>query len=281
MQFGCANQSHRLTPAGSASSLPAPGVEDRVVVIDDEPLMRETLAANLDAAGIKSVPFAGGAAALAYFAEGGRASALLLDWSMPGMNGPEVLRRLRARGHDMPVIYLTGHTQPVFEETALADGAVDFVDKSRSFSIVLLRLKLALAGTKRRREAPEAPPEDGLRFDEDCARIYWRGARLKLTLSEVKIVRFLAAQPGRDVSYRAIYDQLRGEGFQAGYGEHGYRTNVRAIIRRIRRAFHSVDPGFDMIQNYPGFGYRWKAGPQTAAPETAAAAPAGCSPLHI
>lgn len=275
MQFGCPNQS-RAMPAQSGASEPLPGLDGCIAVIDDDPLMRDTLVANLDAAGFKTVSFACGAAALAYLAEGGRASALILDWSMPGMNGPEVLRRLRARGHDMPVIYLTGHTQSVFEETALADGAVDFVDKLRSFSIVLLRLKLALAGAKRRRDAAEPPPEDGLRFDEDCARIYWRGARLKLTLSEVKIVRFLAAQAGRDVSYRAIYDQLRGEGFQAGAGDNGYRTNVRAIIRRIRRAFHNVDPGFDMIQNYPGFGYRWKAGPETAAVE-----PAESPALHV
>lgn len=274
MQFGYPTESHPMPPHSGASAAAA-GMEDCVAVIDDEPLMRETLVANLDAAGFKTVSFAGGAAALAYFAEGGRASALLLDWSMPGMNGPELLRRLRARGHDMPVIYLTGHTQPVFEETALADGAVDFVDKSRSFGIVLLRLKLAVAGAKRRRDPVDAPPEDGLRFDDDCARVYWRGARLKLTLSEVKIVRFLAAQAGHDVSYRAIYDQLRGEGFQAGYGENGYRTNVRAIIRRIRRAFQTVDSGFDMIQNYPGFGYRWTAGPQAASDSTAIQ-PAAC-----
>lgn len=264
MQFDCATRPHDLAHK-NRSALPAPGLEDVVVVVDDDQLIRQTLAANLDAAGFKTVSFAGGPEALAYLAKGGRASALLLDWSMPGMNGPEVLRRLRARGHDMPVIYLTGYTQPVFEETALADGAIDFVDKSRSFGIVLLRLKLALAGAKRNQDGAAAPPDDGLRFDEESARIYWRGTRVKLTLSEVKIVHFIMAQAGRDVSYRAIYDQLRGEGFQAGEGEHGYRTNVRAIIRRIRRAFQTVDPTFDMIQNYPGFGYRWRPGAETAA----------------
>jgi two-component system response regulator ChvI len=263
MQFGCATQSRDLTQKNAP--LPAAGMDDIVAVIDDDLLMRQTLAANLDAAGFKAVSFAGGSDVLAYLGEGGQASVLLLDWSMPGMNGPEVLRRLRARGHDMPVVYLTGHAQPVFEETALADGAVDFVDKSRSFGIVLLRLRLALAGAKRRQDGGAAAHDDGPRFDEESARIYWRGSRVKLTLSEVKIVRFMMAQAGRDVSYRAIYDQLRGEGFQAGDGVHGYRTNVRAIIRRIRRAFQTVDPAFDMIQNYPGFGYRWKPGTETAA----------------
>ena len=60
--------------------------------------------------------------------------------------------------------------------------------------------------------------------------------------------------------YRALYDALHGDGFLAGQGEEGYRANVRAMIKRIRRKFVEVDPGFDALGTYAGFGYRWQVG---------------------
>ena len=64
-------------------------------------------------------------------------------------------------------------------------------------------------------------------------------------------------QQGGDVSYRQIYDIVRGKDFVAGYGPDGYRANVRSFIKRIRKKFRDVDDSFDGIENYPGFGYRW------------------------
>jgi two-component system response regulator ChvI len=55
---------------------------------------------------------------------------------------------------------------------------------------------------------------------------------------------------------------VRGEGFVAGDGDIGYRTNVRAFIKRIRQKFKDTDPNFAQIENYPGFGYRWLDEPE-------------------
>jgi two-component system response regulator ChvI len=70
-------------------------------------------------------------------------------------------------------------------------------------------------------------------------------------------VRLLANADDTDVSYRQIYDLVRGKDFIAGYGEEGYRVNVRSFIKRIRQKFRDVDDSFSCIENYPGFGYRW------------------------
>src|SRR3546814_7940754 len=78
-----------------------------------------------------------------------------------------------------------------------------------------------------------------------------------LTLTEFNIVRLLASVHESDVSYRQIYDLVRGKNFVAGYGEDGYRVNVRSFIKRIRQKFREVDDTFACIGNYPGFGYRW------------------------
>ena len=82
--------------------------------------------------------------------------------------------------------------------------------------------------------------------------------RRRLTLGEYKIVHLLASNAGRYVTYRAIYDRLHYEGFIAGSGADGYRTNVRSAIKRIRNRFRALDPTFNETENYQGFGYCWK-----------------------
>ncbi len=77
------------------------------------------------------------------------------------------------------------------------------------------------------------------------------------TVTEFQMVDCLVCKAGRDVSYRELYDIVHGEGFSAGAGEIGYRTNVRAFIKRIRQKFKDADDAFAHIENYPGFGYRW------------------------
>ena len=51
---------------------------------------------------------------------------------------------------------------------------------------------------------------------------------------------------------------MHGSGFQSGSGSDGYRSNVRGFIKRIRRKFETSDAAFEAIENYPGFGYRWR-----------------------
>jgi two-component system response regulator ChvI len=59
------------------------------------------------------------------------------------------------------------------------------------------------------------------------------------------------------VTYRAIYDRMHYAGFIAGSGDHGYRSNVRSAIKRIRIKFRECDPQFAEIENYMAFGYCW------------------------
>lgn len=233
---------------------------ETILVVDDDGLMRKTVASNLEEAGFRAVTVEGGRQALEYFAQGGVAAAMLLDWQMPEVDGPECLRRLRAAGQTVPVIFLTGLNQPIFEEKGLELGAVDYVDKAKSFAIILQRLRLVLGGNKG--GAAERPGPGGgdaaLKLEGASARALWRGRRVDLTLSEFKVVQLMAARAGRDVGYREIYDLVRGEGFQAGSGEDGFRANVRAMVKRIRQKFRAIDPDFDALKNYPGFGYRWE-----------------------
>lgn len=234
-----------------------------LLLVDDDDLFRESLGLNLIDEGYTVTSLASGREALAYFEGGGAADVVLLDWRMPDLTGIEVLRRIRATGIAIPVIFLTALSDDIYEEAALEGGAVDFIDKSRRLPILLKRLQLIAESG---RPAAETTPARAasLRLDRlllrfDTNRALWAGRTLDLTLTEFKILTLLAENAGEDVGYRDIYDLVHGKDFIAGHGAEGYRANVRTFIKRIRKKFRDVDPGFDHIQNYAGFGYRWIA----------------------
>ncbi len=237
----------------------------RVALVDDDDLFRESLSLNLADEGYEVVTFDRGEPALDFFANGGSVDIVLLDWRMPKMDGIDVLRQMRARGIDLPVIFLTVLSDQIYEEAALAGGALDFVEKSRSLSILLKRMRLIVDGSKGAPEDSSEPSQPvhtlgNLELRLDNSRALWKGKRIDLTLTEFNIVKLMATRPEEDVSYREIYDLVHGKGFLAGYGPSGYRANVRAFIKRIRQKFRVVDAEFDCIENYPGFGYRWGNG---------------------
>ncbi len=238
----------------------------RVALVDDDELFLKALGQNLADETYDVLLFGSGVEALDYFEDGGTADIILLDWRMPQLDGIEVLRRLRQGGIDVPVIFLTVLSDQIYEEAALAGGAIDFVEKSRSFSILIKRIQLIVDGRKVVEPDRVRPIDTGglthgpLELNLKTCQALWRGESVDLTLTEFTIVRMLVSRAGQNASYREIYDLVRGTGFIAGYGTVGYRANVRAFIKRIRQKFRMVDSRFESIENYPGFGYRWSDG---------------------
>ena len=232
----------------------------KLIVVDDDRLFLEVFAANLRAGGYAPHCFDDPTAALAALRAGERAAACVLDLDMPALDGLAFLRALKAAGIAIPVVFVTSRTAPLFEEQALQDGAVEFIDKARGPAIILRRLDLV---TRPRAAAPAPPADDlpcgRLLLRRGTCRAEWDGAEVPLTRTEFAVVERLATAQGADVAYRHIYDAIKGEGFAAGTGEEGYRANVRATIKRIRRKFEAIDPGFAALGSYPGFGYRWRA----------------------
>jgi two-component system response regulator ChvI len=239
-----------------------------IVIVDDDGMFRESLIQNLSDAGYAAIGFEDGPTALNHLAQSNVPDIILLDWKMPGMTGIEVLRQLRSQRIEAPVVFLTVLSDQIYEEAGLLGGAVDFIEKSRSFQILSRRVELILNGYKGRNGQKAAAAGAAVRQDMvirhgnillrcDVNRAFWKDEKIDLTLTEFRIVEYLVKRAGHDIRYRELYDIVHGVGFAAGEGEIGFRANVRAFIKRIRQKFRDVDPGFTHIENYPGFGYRW------------------------
>ncbi len=235
----------------------------RVLLVEDEDDFRDALADQLSDLGFTVQVFANGVALLGAINGAVVADVIVLDWKLPKPSGIDLLSQLRQRGVNLPVVFLTGHTATDHESLAFERGATDFIDKLRGVDILARRLKRAVEGAKPA-GTPQAEQTDKrlvfgrLALRPDISRAYWNGVDVGLTVGEYRVLRLLASNHGQYVTYRALYDQMHYAGFIAGGGKNGYRTNVRGLIKRIRKKFLECDPAFDDIETYINFGYRWR-----------------------
>ena len=139
----------------------APRQAPHVVIVDDDALFLRTFAANIESAGYRVSVFTKPGEALTKLLQSKPPDACVLDWQMPEMDGLDLLRRLKAGSFAAPVMFLTSMNQPLFEETAFEHGAVEYVDKTRSLSVILKRLE-RLISTPADGSAVKPPREEDI-----------------------------------------------------------------------------------------------------------------------
>jgi len=157
-------------------------------------------------------------------------------------------------------VFLTSHPEPENEQRAFERGALDFVDKTRGVEVLACRLRLVAEPAKpaANSEADKTIVCGKLALRPAIHRAYWNQVDVGLTVGEYNVVHFLTSNVCNYLTYREIYDVQYYEGFFAGTGEQGYRTNVRSTIKRVRKKFCKTDPTFGEIQTSPTLGYRWR-----------------------
>ena len=234
-----------------------------IVLVDDDDHYREALSADLADRGFSVSCYADGPSFLEAMKKGVEADVALLDWVLPEMSGFELLGALREQRIELPVVFLTGYSAAERELQALDRGAVDFVDKARGTEVLAHRLRLIIKGQHQAPAdmQPLVERHGNLALQRSTARALWLERDVGLTMTEYKIVVQLVSRKGKPQTYRAIYDTAHYEGFIAGSGGDGHNSNVRSLVKRIRKKFLAIDPGFSEIENLAGVGYRW-AGPK-------------------
>lgn len=184
------------------------------------------------------------------------ADIIVIDRSLPSLSRIKAMAQLRFQGTNAPVVFINCPAAPMKQ----ANYSSDTVRGSHGVDSLASALKLAATFVDPNKAAPaeEHLSCGKLLLEQHDGRAFWNGVDLELTLGEYKIIDLLASRPGQFFTYRAIYDRLRHEGFISGDGPQGHWANVRSAIKRIRNKFRGLDPTFDGIENYTGFGYRWR-----------------------
>jgi two-component system, OmpR family, response regulator len=223
----------------------------RVLLVDDDPHIRQLLAFAFDKAGFTVEEAGDGEEALSAVARQSP-DLVVLDINMPRMDGLEVCRRLRASG-DMPVLFLSSRDDEFDRVLGIELGADDYVTKPFSPREVVARANAIL-----RRSSPR-PAQDGpasgaiskgrLRLDPEGWAAHWDQGEVSLTVSEFNILKALALAPGRILSRDQLIDQLHGPGFAIT------DRTIDSHIRNLRRKFGEVG-GTDVIETKAGVGYR-------------------------
>ncbi len=218
----------------------------RVLVVDDEASLRELLATVLRYEGWRVETAADGHAALRVAKELDP-DVVVLDVMMPGIDGFEVLRRLRAT-HTAPVLFLTARDALEDRVHGLTAGGDDYVTKPFSLEEVVARLRALMRRSGALAQRPDAVLEVGdLTLDEDSHEVRRGGDEIQLTATEFELLRYLMRNPRRVQSKAQILDRV----WQYDFG--GQANIVELYISYLRR---KIDAGREpMIHTLRGAGY--------------------------
>ena len=224
----------------------------RILLVEDDARMSALVRRGLIESGHVVHAERTGEAALDQGLSGGW-DAVVLDVRLPGIDGVEVVRRLRARGTATPVLMLTARDAAIDVVSALDAGADDYLTKPFSFEVLLARLR-ALA-----RRAPAEPAARHVVLDlvlDGGARTVTRGGEtLALTRTEFNLLEFLMARSGRVVTRRQLIEQLWG--FDREVESNTLDAFVRLLRQKVDRA-----PWPALIHTVRGVGYVLKAEPE-------------------
>ena len=222
---------------------------DRILVVDDEPAVRENVRAFLEAAGFEIVTAADGPTALIEFGRF-QPRMVILDWMLPGMDGLDVARRLRARS-DVPIIMLTARVEEADRIEGLEVGAGDYVIKPFSARELEARVRAVL-----RRVSGEVEPgmtvEIGdLRADVGTREAWVRGAPVELTAMEFDLLVYLMRRAGRVFTRLELLEALRGSTHEC------FERAIDSHIKRLRKKIEPDPKEPTYIQTVFGVGYRF------------------------
>jgi DNA-binding response OmpR family regulator len=229
-----------------------------ILVAEDQADIRDLIALNLRHAGYDVTPVADGRAALASQSE--RTSDLLiLDLMMPGLDGLEVCKALRAKGRAMPILMLTAKSTELDRVLGLELGADDYLTKPFSMAELLARVKALLRRADLMRQAQSQTLGAGsvLRNGEIEIQVSRREARVRgqlveLTALEFDLLLYFAQHPGHVFGRAQLLDAVWG------YSHEGYEHTVTTHINRLRAKLEADPMRPAIILTVRGAGYKMR-----------------------
>jgi two-component system OmpR family response regulator len=243
---------HRPDVANCGVLSAEPDLSKRIAIVEDEAAIRENYAAAFRREGYSVDLYDARRPAMDAF------DARLPDLVVIDVNlkdevegGFELCRDLRSKAAGLPIIFLTARDSEFDAVSGLRLGADDYLTKDISIPHLMARV----AALFRRLEAMQKPQQKSsrmtrgdLELDEDRMTVRWKDQPVGLTLTEFWIVHSLARYPGHVRNRQQLMDAAR-----AVLDD----NTITSHIKRIRRKFIAIDPGFDAVETVYGMGYRW------------------------
>jgi two-component system phosphate regulon response regulator PhoB len=229
-----------------------PSPRGKVLIVDDEPAIRQMVCLALTQAGYQCLEAADTAEAQARIVSD-TPDLMLLDWMLPGMSGIDYARRLRREKltQSLPIIMLTARTEEEDKVRGLDGGADDYITKPFSTRELMARVNALL-----RRQAPLAADTavevDGLSLDPATHRVNANGINLLLGPTEFRLLHFFMSYPERVHTRERLLNGVWGDNV---YVE---ERTVDVHIRRLRKALEPTAHD-RLIQTVRGTGYRFSA----------------------
>ena len=223
----------------------------RILVVDDEPNIRDLLSRGLSFAGFTVRTVANGAATISAVLEE-EPDLIILDVMLPDMNGFSVTKRLRGAGFTAPILFLTAKDDTQDKIEGLNAGGDDYVTKPFALDEIVARAQAILRRTMQTDEESVIRAGE-LSMDQDTHDVFVGGTPIELSPTEFKLLKYLMLNPNRVLSKAQILDHVWEYDFNGDAGI------VESYISYLRRKIdpHTEEP---VIQTKRGFGYMLKVG---------------------
>ena len=221
--------------------------EARLLVVEDEPNIRELLATSLRFAGFEVHVAADGSSALRQAAEHDP-DLVVLDVMLPDMDGFTVTRKLREAGRILPIVFVTARDSIEDKIQGLTVGGDDYVTKPFSLEEVIARIRAVLRRT--RGDGVEPTPRltfADLELDEESHEVWRAGEQIQLSPTEFKLLRYFMSNSNRVLSKMQILDHVWDYDFRGDTGI------VESYVSVLRRKVDTREPR--LIHTLRGVGY--------------------------
>jgi two-component system KDP operon response regulator KdpE len=225
----------------------------KVLAVDDEPQILRALRASLSARGHEVSTAPNGETALDAMADR-EFDLVVLDLGLPGIDGVEVIRRLR-NWSSVPVIVLTVRDAPSDKVAALDAGADDYVTKPFAMDELLARMRAVLRRLAGADEGPAVVRVGDLEVDLARRLITRAGQPIHLTPTEFALLEQFVSHPGKLLTHHWLLQKVWGLG-------HTEQSNyLRVYVAGLRKKLEPSPGSPSLILTEPGVGYRWMATP--------------------
>ncbi|WP_026886509.1 response regulator [Clostridium beijerinckii] len=220
----------------------------RILVVDDEPLIRKLVTDFLKKQGYLTIEAGDGKKAMNLFSSDENIDLIILDVMLPEYDGFTVCREIRKKSK-VPIIMLTARGEEFDEVFGLDIGADEYISKPFSPNILIARVNAVLRRANSEERGKELKDFNGLTIDHSAHQVVIDGEVVDLSPKEYELLIYLSENYGKALSREQILDKVWG---------YDYYGDLRTVDTHINRLRIKLDRKSDYIQTVRGYGYRFE-----------------------